>query len=185
MERAHLAESCGPESLGGGRIISRAHREHLPRAYSPLPPTKARCSDTGLESALSSGKHLPAHPKTSPSGPSPTRLRRSKALLLSPTDHLAIAVIAWQEVVLSRTQNPFSPKQLSSQNGEGPWMLNGSFFSRVHHSCQQGHSHTCLPDPHAGMPRSAGSWCLPQLYKVGQAWVSGKGVSFQKFQERM
>lgn len=47
--------------------------------------------------------------------------------------------------------------------------------------------HTCLPDPHAGMPRSAGRWCLPQsrmLYKVGQAWVSGKGVSFQKFQER-
>lgn len=66
-------------------------------------------------------------------------------------------------------------------------MLNGSFFSRVRHSRQLGPSHTCLPDPHAGMPRSGGRWCLPQsrmLYKVGQAWVSGKGVSFQKFQER-
>lgn len=41
-------------------------------------------------------------------------------------------------------------------------------------------------DSRIGMPRSAERWRLLQsrLYKMGQAWVSVKGTSFQKFLKR-
>lgn len=147
------------------RQVPRAPRLRAERELSP-----------GRQPTLS---HLqsPA-PRTPPSGLSPF-------VPLYPTDRPGcLQQLPGRRFALSRTQNLFSPKQLSSQKGgavgpERQLSLAGSV------TCANGGSVTpAFSDLHTGTSRSADRRSRI-LYEVGQAGVSIKGLRSRNPQRRM
>lgn len=100
------------EGLPGAQSPTAEQGENSRLGHSPpLSPAKARCpTRAGREPA----------PRTPPSG-------LSSFVPLCPTDRPGcLQQLPGRRFTLSRTQNPFSLKQLSSQKGGGAVVLNGS-----------------------------------------------------------
>lgn len=178
-----------PATCPEPRSSEQSQSSHLGPEPAPFLTCRGQVFRHRPGRAPSSEKHRQLALLEDASGLSPSFTQVSKTLLLwTPTDRQAVCsdCLAESSWYLGHG-DPFSLKQLSSQNGGGAvgperQLSAAGFVTRAN----RGSVTPAFSDSRIGMPRSAERRRLLQsrLYKVGQAWVSVKGASFQKFPKR-